>query len=365
MVVICFIVLAFSGWENDVQCLVASSTKRKRFDVIAVGSGLRHLISVPGHEVLLPCWETADCPAAGALHVVDYLRSGIRIFDAQMWSAAGQGDEFAFPVDDPLQASNLLVAVLTCPEPPGFLRLEYFNSSWCSAFPDLLTVAIRPNAVRLVKHNLSLARQPTNGFLKIARGLTDKVDYHAYDVAYDQWLPPLGRAVKLLEVGLGCTMQYGPGGSMEVWSRYFAEAEIHVIESNADCASAWSEALASARILVHVGDQSDAQFLQAVRERVGLLDLIVDDGSHLDRPTMDTLRALWPSLRPGGAYVIEDIVCGRSVNQGCMNGDPLRSPFSSGSLVNFLFRTIEGGLPDLHHVECQYRICMLLKDELQ
>jgi hypothetical protein len=36
------------------------------------------------------------------------------------------------------------------------------------------------------------------------------------------------------------------------------------------------------------------------------LDLVVDDGSHLHAPTRITFNGLFPRLRPGGRYVVED-----------------------------------------------------------
>jgi predicted O-methyltransferase YrrM len=55
---------------------------------------------------------------------------------------------------------------------------------------------------------------------------------------------------------------------------------------------------------------------QADRERVGRLvdaafgptplDLVVDDASHLGPPTQASFEVLFPRLRPGGLYVIED-----------------------------------------------------------
>ena len=37
-----------------------------------------------------------------------------------------------------------------------------------------------------------------------------------------------------------------------------------------------------------------------------MFDLIVDDASHLYRPTLASFEVLYPRLRPGGTYVIED-----------------------------------------------------------
>jgi hypothetical protein len=55
-------------------------------------------------------------------------------------------------------------------------------------------------------------------------------------------------------------------------------------------------------------DQADRAALQEVVERDlgGELDLVIDDGSHLDVPTRASFEALFPLLAPGGLYIIED-----------------------------------------------------------
>lgn len=54
-------------------------------------------------------------------------------------------------------------------------------------------------------------------------------------------------------------------------------------------------------------DQRDAPRLRALAERFsGPLDLIVDDASHTYVPTRTSFETLFPLLRPGGVYVIED-----------------------------------------------------------
>ncbi|HVT17316.1 MAG TPA: glycoside hydrolase family 99-like domain-containing protein [Thermoanaerobaculia bacterium] len=55
-------------------------------------------------------------------------------------------------------------------------------------------------------------------------------------------------------------------------------------------------------------DQADRAALREIVERDlgGELDLVIDDGSHLDVPTRASFEALFPLLPPGGLYVIED-----------------------------------------------------------
>lgn len=64
------------------------------------------------------------------------------------------------------------------------------------------------------------------------------------------------------------------------------------------------------RVRVHHGvDQSDrARMAAVVRDEFGgePLDLVVDDASHLLTPTTRTFNVLFPRVRPGGLFVIED-----------------------------------------------------------
>jgi SAM-dependent methyltransferase len=55
-------------------------------------------------------------------------------------------------------------------------------------------------------------------------------------------------------------------------------------------------------------DQADSDSLRAIvaREYTGSLDLVIDDASHLYEPTKASFETLFPLLRPGGLYVIED-----------------------------------------------------------
>ena len=58
-------------------------------------------------------------------------------------------------------------------------------------------------------------------------------------------------------------------------------------------------------------NQADVPRLNAIYEQVfgdELLDFVMDDASHLLEETRASFNALFPRLRPGGAYVIEDWV---------------------------------------------------------
>ena len=68
------------------------------------------------------------------------------------------------------------------------------------------------------------------------------------------------------------------------------------------------------RIRIKSANQSDAaELTSAISEFLpspgahGLFDLIVEDGSHMHRDQQMNLAVLYPLVRPGGWYVIEDI----------------------------------------------------------
>jgi len=50
----------------------------------------------------------------------------------------------------------------------------------------------------------------------------------------------------------------------------------------------------------------DYDFLQRVCNEAGLFDLIIDDGSHINEHVIKSFEFLFPKLKIGGIYVIED-----------------------------------------------------------
>jgi hypothetical protein len=54
-------------------------------------------------------------------------------------------------------------------------------------------------------------------------------------------------------------------------------------------------------------DQADGARLRALlRKHEDMLDLVIDDASHLYRPTRATFQTVFPLVQPGGLYIIED-----------------------------------------------------------
>jgi len=121
--------------------------------------------------------------------------------------------------------------------------------------------------------------------------------WHHYLEVYDRHLSRFrGQAVHVLEIGINY------GGSLQIWKRYFGErAIIHGIDIDPDCAR-----FAEERVVPHIGDQADVDFLGRVIREMGRVDVVIDDGGHQCADQIATFEALYPLVDPNGVYVCED-----------------------------------------------------------
>ena len=124
---------------------------------------------------------------------------------------------------------------------------------------------------------------------------------------YEHRLAPLrDQKIKMLEIGLGCDMGYGPGASYYTWLEYFPHVDLYYIEYDAECAHKWANSTDKATIFT--GDQADTEFLTEFMLTVGgNFDVIIDDGGHTMNQQRASLKTLWPAIKPGGIYFIEDL----------------------------------------------------------
>jgi cephalosporin hydroxylase len=119
---------------------------------------------------------------------------------------------------------------------------------------------------------------------------------HDFAALYERYLVQRRHApLTLLEIGVW------RGASLRTWRDYFPRGRIVGIDVQEHALAQSGE-----RIEVFVGDQQDPAFLASVLEHVGPLDVVVDDGGHLPELQFASLHCLWPSLKPGGLYIVED-----------------------------------------------------------
>ncbi|CAI5497878.1 unnamed protein product [Closterium sp. Naga37s-1] len=98
----------------------------------------------------------------------------------------------------------------------------------------------------------------------------------------------------MLEIGL----KYGD--SLKLWKKAFPRGRIYGIDNGVISMNYQAEAV-DPRVLVMMGDQANATFLQQVvaeiRSTVGLLDFIVDDGGHTMDQQQTSLKHLLPLVK--------------------------------------------------------------------
>jgi len=121
---------------------------------------------------------------------------------------------------------------------------------------------------------------------------------HGYEVFYEEKLGYLrDKPIKLLEIGIW------KGDSLRMWRDYFKEGQVFGI----DIVPAAVESGKGPRITTAQVDQNNREQLIAFAKKHGPFDVIVDDGSHIMEHMQTSLGCLFPYVKSGGHYMIEDI----------------------------------------------------------
>lgn len=119
---------------------------------------------------------------------------------------------------------------------------------------------------------------------------------------YDRLFAPYReQAISMLEIGIQ------NGGSLEIWSQYFPNAQKFVgCDINPDCAKLM---YADPRIAVIVGDATTSEIQAQVLVQSASFDLIIEDGSHTSSDIVKAFARYFPALKTGGLFVAEDLHC--------------------------------------------------------
>lgn len=107
--------------------------------------------------------------------------------------------------------------------------------------------------------------------------------------------------VRMLEIGIQ------NGGSLEIWSKYFPNAQILVgCDINPDCAKL---AYDDPRIQLVIGDANTDAVENEILSHSTNFDLIIDDGSHTSSDIAKSFARYFRYLNEGGLFVAEDLHC--------------------------------------------------------
>lgn len=140
---------------------------------------------------------------------------------------------------------------------------------------------------------------------------TTFADAHFYTPLYDMILGPRRSEVsRMLEIGL---LRNGPEvgedadrvtgdlPSVRMWLDYFPHAMVHGFDIS-DFSFYQHDRFSFTR-----GDSGRTEDLEAIAPANVFFDFIIDDGSHASFHQQLAFATLFPKLRPGGIYIIEDL----------------------------------------------------------
>ena len=147
------------------------------------------------------------------------------------------------------------------------------------------------------------AKDDTNDLDKLGKIYgTDKIGTHYYTPHYNLHFDRFrDKKINLLEIGVGgYEKPYSGGKSLRMWKKYFQFGNIYSIDIYD------KSALQEERIKIFQGSQVDKEFLHKVCDEIGTLDIIIDDGSHINEHVIESFKILFPKLNDGGIYVVED-----------------------------------------------------------
>lgn len=131
---------------------------------------------------------------------------------------------------------------------------------------------------------------------------TDKWGKHSYTPIYHKIFQELRyKNLNVFEIGVGGYGRLNEGGeSLRMWKEYFPSSQIWSIDIYD------KSAFIEDRINIFRGNQIDEPFLKELVQKIGVIDIIIDDGSHWNEHVIKSFQILFPLLKDGGIYIVED-----------------------------------------------------------
>lgn len=142
---------------------------------------------------------------------------------------------------------------------------------------------------------------------------SDKASFHRFSQMYGELLIPyirrkhqLQHPIKFFEIGLGCGKR-AHFASVKMWKALLhSKDELWMGEYDAKCVIKLKHMFDDFQVLV--GDQGNVTTLNEwIQQSKGGFDIIIDDGGHTQNQMIESFTQLWPEIKPGGLYFIEDM----------------------------------------------------------
>lgn len=157
---------------------------------------------------------------------------------------------------------------------------------------------------------------------------TDKFGKHDYTPVYRELMHGRRREpVRLLELGVGGWSGELGGESLSMWAAYFPKGRIFGIDVYD------KTSLSRGRVKVFQCSQTDRNRLTEIAGEAGPFDFIIDDGSHANAHQIESFGILWPFVKDGGVYIIEDV---QTSYWPAYGGGPVETAGYARSCVNYV-----------------------------
>jgi 23S rRNA U2552 (ribose-2'-O)-methylase RlmE/FtsJ len=127
-------------------------------------------------------------------------------------------------------------------------------------------------------------------------GCNDKGSTHSYIEWYDQLFSPYRKGCSILEIGLAL------GDSIKLWDEYFEKSKILGV----DISIIFEPKKYKNNVALVEADATKLDFLQLIKDTK--FDIVIDDGSHMEKDQVSTFKMLKDKMNKGGIYIIEDIL---------------------------------------------------------
>lgn len=129
--------------------------------------------------------------------------------------------------------------------------------------------------------------------------------HHYYTPEYHEILKDKNYS-SMLEIGIGypelmckyTTENYRSGASLFMWKEYFKDCTIHGVDIK-------SFDINEKNINIHQMDQSSQKSMIEIMSKIGNVDFIIDDGSHIYEHQVLSFKTLWKYIND--IYIIEDV----------------------------------------------------------
>lgn len=117
--------------------------------------------------------------------------------------------------------------------------------------------------------------------------------FDVYDKTFERFK---NKKITFVEVGVL------NGGSLEIWKKYFhPDSRIIGIDLNPEC-----KKFEKNGIEIFIGDQADEKFWEDFYNRVGKIDILLDDGGHTNLQQIVTTIKSIKNINDDGLLIVED-----------------------------------------------------------